>query len=838
MPVDGHLIRHAGKRWQRLSARVTAAAGITVALVTAGLAVTALPAYANVVSAAYTIGTPTGSVSGVSLAPTTVGEGEDTSFSLHFTASGALSGGSVSWVTITPSLALASVPTDIDLIDESGSGCIQTGTSGVGGAGSVAVTGITIELLAACSVSADSTLEVDFNADAPATTGTFDFTVTTSANTTPGTSNVVSIGTSGPAFQAASVAFGANTAYTINDIPVLNLSSSGDTLVLSSIPTLGTGYITFYGGTSGYSVTYTPSGGGTTADTVESVVLGPGNTSVTLTLADALVTGDTLSITATGTNPPVSTVAEADEIEVTPGNGTPEPTSSLTFGSSVTSVSVSPSVLSAGATATYAVTFRAASGVPTGGYIYLKEAAGPTNFSTATAVLVQDVTQSWHFVATASSLTAGSAAIPLQDAILASDSVVVTLQNVTNPPAAGTISDFSLSTSSDTVPAYAASYSIGSGESAGVTVSVNPSTAAAVATYSISGLVASGQLGAGSSTIAIDAPSGTVFPATAGYYSVADSTTPSGSGTVSTVTGGGSNDVTITVPATINSGDDLSITIEDAINPSVASSSYTVSLVGDVTGPAASSLPAFPSAGLSSPNGALVSFSGTVYVMAGGHAFGIPNPTDLTALKKVDHATTVDAPSGTTAPTKAPRVGTLLCTRPVNGSPTIYVLGTDGDLHGFSTPAQFVNDGYDPALVVTVPSLGGYTVGAPVGEEGAAANALSTSADGAIVQSAGAFYVFAGGRAFPVPNPATLTRIKKVDKAKPLSGSVSSAEKSATVADGAVLTAAAPVYVSYQGDLYEFNSMKQLDADGYAGSAAVPVPSAGTLTVFIHYSTS
>ena len=818
-------------------AKAAAAAGVSAGFLVASLASMAAPAYASVVSSAYTIGSPSGSVGSVTASPASVGAGAATSFTVKFTASGALSGSAASWVTITPSEALTSAPASVDLLDDSGSGCIQAGTAGTGGAGTSTVTGITVELGSSCSISAGNTVEVDFNANAPSGAGSFHFTVATSANTTPAASNDITIGSSGATLSAATVAFGANTTYSISNIHVLNLSSGQNTLTLAAVPTQGTEALTFYGGTSGYSVISTSSGGSTTADPVDNVALGTGDTSVTLTLGTSLADGDVLSITATGTNPAASTTAQADEIKVTPGNGTPQLTSPITFGSSVSSVTVSPSVLSAGATATYAVTFKATSGVASGGDIYLKETAGPTNFSSVTGILVEDNTQSWHFVASGATLASGSATIPLQDAIVGGDALVITLENVTNPPSAGTISDFAVTTSSDSVPAYASPYSIGSSSSAGVTVSVNPSTTAAVATYSISGLVASAPMAGGSSTIGVDAPSGTVFPANAGYYSVADSTTASGSGTATAVSGGGSNDVTITVPASINAGDHLSLTIEDAINPGLASSSYTISLLGEVTGPA-STLPAFPNSGLDYPNGAIVSFSGTLYVMAGGHAFGIPNPGDLAALRRVDHAAIVDAPSGAAPPARAPRVGTLMFSRPVNGNPTIYVVGTDGDLHGFATPAQFVGGGYDPALVVTVPSVGGITVGAPAGQEGAAANALSTSADGAIVSSAGAFYVFAGGHAFGIPNPATLERIRKFDKAKALSGSISPAQKSSTIADGVLLTGAGPVYVSYQGKLWPFKSMKQLDNDGYAGTAAVPVPSAGGITLVGHYSGS
>ena len=95
-----------------------------------------------------------------------------------------------------------------------------------------------------------------------------------------------------------------------------------------------------------------------------------------------------------------------------------------------------------------------------------------------------------------------------------------------------------------------------------------------------------------------------------------------------------------------------------------------------------------------------------------GNEFGSPSSKILAALQKVDHATVVVAASGTKAPSATPRQGTLLLTRPVNGAATIYVVGTDGELHGFVSPTQFKRTGYDAALVVTVPSLRGLKVGA------------------------------------------------------------------------------------------------------------------------------
>ncbi len=178
-------------------------------------------------------------------------------------------------------------------------------------------------------------------------------------------------------------------------------------------------------------------------------------------------------------------------------------------------------------------------------------------------------------------------------------------------------------------------------------------------------------------------------------YIIEDSTTSTGSGAVSTISGGGTSTVVLTVPHTINGGDTLSITIEDAFNPGAAGA-YAISLGGDVTGSSTGLV--FPGAGVAYPDGALLSFVGTLYVFAGGHAFGVPSPAAAAAVEAVDHAV-VSASPGTVPSTNAVP-GTLVV---VYNNPTIYVVGADGQLHGFATPGQFIRDGYDPADVITVP---------------------------------------------------------------------------------------------------------------------------------------
>lgn len=467
---------------------------------------TAVPAYADVVTSDYTIGTPSVGVTSVVASPASVVEDASTTFNVTLTASTGLSGTSDSYVTVTPSEDLASPPVNVDLV---GGSCIQSGTDGAGGTGLDAVNQLTVELGSSCSISAGQSVQVFFTADAPAGAGSFDFTVTTSANATLATSNTVTVGASAATLSAASYGFGANTTYTISDIPVTNLSTSTNTLLLTPEISGGTEVLTFYNGVPGYTVSYTPSGGSVIADLVEGVnVIG---NSVSLTLENAVSNGDTLNITASGTNPAANGATQSNAIEVQPGNGSAQLTSTIAFGNSITGLSVSPSTLVGGASATYTVGFRASTTAGIGGDILLSETTGPTNFSAVTGVDVRDTTLGWNYVGSAVTLSDGLAEIEVNDTINAGDAITVTLASVTNP-VTGTISDFKVSTTSDPVPAVAPPYTIGANGSAGVIVSVSPATASAIATYSISNLLASVAMTGGTSDITVDAPSGTVFP--------------------------------------------------------------------------------------------------------------------------------------------------------------------------------------------------------------------------------------------------------------------------------------------------------------------------------------
>jgi hypothetical protein len=423
-------------------------------------------------------------------------------------------------------------------------------------------------------------------------------------------------------------------------------------------------------------------------------------------------------------------------------------------------------------------------------------------------------------------------------AVAAQDTVSVSIVGITNPTSPATETTATLKTSGDVIATSVQSYSIvaASTTPASVTVSVTPTSPGVPATYTIGNFVAgSSGLTGGSGTISITAPANTIFPNVPSDYTITDATHSSGSGTVTAaVTGAPGNAITLTVPNTITAGDKLSITATDVSNP--ASGSYTLSVTSaNIT---AVSLTNFPVGSSSYPNGAIVNYNGFIVVFAGGRAFGAASPQQLQMVQNVDHATVLTAPAGAVAPTaNALRVGTLVV---VAGQAEIWVMGTDGALHGFASPTQLLQDGYDGADVITVPNLNGLTQSTTtVGAQGTAGNALATSSDGAIVNSSGTFYVFAGGHAQGIATPTQLAAVEAAEPwTTPLSGSVSSAAMTQSIASGVVVTINGGVYVSFGGSLYAFKSYSQLLADGYGGTPSIYLPNSGGLTIVTAYAGS
>jgi hypothetical protein len=800
----------------------------------------------------------------------------------------------------TPSALFAtstkgSTTTFIDIEDSAGSGngIVSTATAaGVGVAdistgyifsatvgngfltAASATTPLIIYLGGSGKVNAGDTLLLTFAATNPAA-GSYTFSLQTSANpayastTTP----VAIVSSSAPAAAFTSTpALGKGAVYTLSNLPAGATTSSVTIQACagSSPPAApctpgatangGTGGIFFSQVASSYTVVDT-----TRSTTIAVATALPVKNSgnyiggVTLTLSSPAASGDKLSVTATGINP---NSPETDYFGVSfggLGNGfaTAGP---VGFGETVLGVTVGVSNNAALATATYTIGYTVSStgAMPSGGTVTI-EAPGGTNFSSNSGAVIIDSTSGGTQAVSTAGLTLSSTkstddtlALPTSLALSGGDSVTVTIFNVTNP-AGGTFSGstgLSVTTTGDPLAAYnAVAYTISSSTlSSGATaVTVSPATPGALSSYTIGTFKAASALVAGVDTIEVKVagamPSGTELPGTA---TLSDSTTSAGSQTLTARSGAGTDDVVYNLSASVAAGDILSLTMATVVNPAggnyklelgadtVVSNSTTAGTEGLVTPE-----PNFPDANATYPNGALVNFGGAIYVFAGGHAFGVPSPTALAALQKVDKAVVQPAAPGASVPSGPPRAGTLVTTGPVNANWAIWVVGNDGQLHGFASPKQLFADGYDPALTVTVPTLGGITQGPTAGREGAAISALATSADGAIVATSGTYYVFAGGRAFGIPNLVKLAALRATDTATPLTGTLSANQVDAPVADGAILTVVGGgVYVTSGGNLFPFKSINQLVLDGYSGTPAVPVPSTGGLIVEFPYAGS
>ncbi len=831
----------------------------------------------------YTIGAPSGGVNNVTVTPTSATSGVSTTFTVTFVAVNALATGNT--VTIGTSTALPTAINNSTVALIAGS-CLQAGTTPTTVGTTSGVT-ITLNSSACPSIAAGTTVTVTFTATAP--TSSFNFTVATSTNATAVNTPTVTVASAPPTLAAGTLSAGQTTTYTITGAGAGN-ATGGSWSTLSPPATVleltSTGSaITFAQAnnpTASYTVTYTPSGGTAANDVVTAVTpinidgsaCTPSPTvvcaGVALTLTTAVSSGGTVNIVASGVNPIAPTVPVA--VFVTPASGTAAPfppsgfqemTNTVTFGSSVKSVTLAVSPLVAGASATYTVAFTAST--PTAvGATTITVSQPNTSFTGVSGVLVTDTTGGWHIVTNTPTKSASCPATTpfsgkpcliigpgdfLTNQIKAGDAVTVTIAGVSNP-AAGTYTNFAVTTSTDTVPANAPSFTTTAAGTAGVNVIVNPPTVGSLATYTVTGLFAASAITGGltANAITLTAPSGTLFPTAPSAYVITDSTTPSGSGTViytptvANANGGVNNSVTFVAPNSIVSGDVLTITITTVINPTAPSSGYQLTIFGPVT--AATGVGAFPKANQTYPNSALINFAGTIYVFAGGHAFGIPTPTVLNKIRAVNPAVVLNAAAGTVVPVVTARPGTLISTYAVNGNATIYVVGTDGELHGFSTPKQYKANGYDTAINTTVNTTGGMTIGSTIGVLGANGTALATSSDGAIIDSSGTFYTFGGGRALGIPTPARLALIQMHNTATVLTGTVTTTQKQASLVSGVLLSVGsttggfASVYVSFNGNAFPFKTQNQLKNDGYGGTPAVQAPNTGGLPVVLTYTGS
>jgi hypothetical protein len=834
--------------WRR-SKFVAGTLALTMGVLGAGLVATALPASATATTNTYTIGSLTGSVSNVTISPTSTtanapaGESEE----IYFEATASLT--TANTITVTSDEPLGAV-TGVQLIDAAGPCLYNAGTPPIVG------DTFTITLPANCTIAVGNTVQEDFTFG-PTVTGTTTFTVSTTNNGTASAVADLTVNSTPPTLSASSLTTGYNAAYTITDIGASGATggswatltgTANNAWIVLSVPALtatAAGFA-FYNGEAGYTVTVTPSGGSATSDALTGFNY-TSTTSVDLELTTDIASGSIVEVTAEGTNG--NTAGATQALTVTKENGTPaqavantltpagntETTNTVEFGSTVTAVSVTPSPILANASSNYTVSFTAGTtGTPAD--ICFSDANDGTVFTNITGALVTDTTGGWQYVVPApadiefahvgcGTSVYGVVLVLNGQTIKAGDAVTVLLAGVTNP-AAKTVSDFTVATSQDQLAATAAPYAITVSESAGITVTTSPATVGSLSTYTLSNIVVGSAGVLAGATVELDAANppttnpgaDTVFPNNNLDYVVTDTTTTTGSGTA-IATGflnGGTNNVTFEVPNALKAGDVLSLTVNDVINPTT-SGSYAILMTNPNLGTPSVVAPTFPTAATTYPDGGIVNFGGTYYLFAGGHAFGIPTLAVLTSLQVIDHAVVLTAATGATPPVTSPLLGTEII---VYNNPTIYVVGTSG-LNGFSTPAQFLGDGYDPADVITVPNFGGLSVGATVGSVGTGDNVVGTASNGAIIDSSGTFYVVAGGRACGIATLAQLGSVQAGDTATPLVGAVPSSWTTSTMENGTLVTVNSAVFEADGGDLFALKAPSQLAADGLGGTPSL-----------------
>jgi hypothetical protein len=326
---------------------------------------------------------------------------------------------------------------------------------------------------------------------------------------------------------------------------------------------------------------YTVNANSQGAIAASTVAVSNGGSTATVTTPTAVGNTTTVQVIITGVkNPPSGTYSvgvstSSDTSVVT--------TSSFTISSSVTAVTgPSPSNAAENVAATYTIGFTTsqygaltpgASKITIQAPMALPTALG-NYFVNGYAVTANPAGATFNGVANAQQTITVPAAMP---PVGPNAQVTVVIEDVTNPATAGNYT-ISISTSSDTSPSATPSFLIGTAVSA---VGNTPSTTAAGASNVVWAVTfktsATGALTAGTDTITITAPAGSVLPTTSASYvvsetvnntSVAATAAPNVSGTTAT----------ITVPAgsNISSSDTVTVTINGVTNPSVVTPANTI----------------------------------------------------------------------------------------------------------------------------------------------------------------------------------------------------------------------------------------------------------------------
>jgi hypothetical protein len=390
----------------------------------------------------------------------------------------------------------------------------------------------------------------------------------------------------------------------------------------------------------------------------------------------------------------------------------------------------------------------------------LDDPSGATIFPSSTAdYLIVDNTTSTGLEAVSSvNLANGrsSVTLGLSGPAAAGDFLTVYIVGVTNPTNGGSYS-LDVSTSESPTVASTLGYQIAAATSTTVTageatIELSSPSSSTSADYSIGGLEANAELAEGSATLELSGPLGTVFPSTAADYDIVDLSNSSATAAPVAVSGGGTDDVVLTLGANVPSGDLLDILASSVVNP--AAGNYTISVLGDVQATTST----VPSSAVPSPTATaaegywLVTKTGTVYGVGGaislgnvttstatGPAVGIASTPDGNGYWVVTADGTVrafgDAQSYGDLPGDDVKASDIVSIAPAANGQGYWLVGKDGGLFAFGD-AKFY--GSVPALGLHVsdvvgmtssPGGGGYLI---VGSDGGVFSFGSATFDGSL----------------------------------------------------------------------------------------------------------
>jgi Bacterial Ig-like domain (group 3) len=571
----------------------------------------------------YTIGN--GLVTGATAVSQPDTAGATANYTVGFTTPSALSGGSAT-ITLASSNGTVAFPGAANayfVVDNSHPSSGQSAAKVVLGGGGHSAT-ITLSQ----SVPAGTSLSVYvIGATNPSGPGSYSLEVWTSANPVP-TSTAdfqVVAAAAAPSFAptASPALVGGTSTYTIGAWKAASPVAAGGTIVFSSSAGAGASDNVGFPTTASYYKVNDLTAGTSAAPQSVNVAPAAGGRSgqqVTLTLSGAIAAGAELSVTVGGVRNPTSSQSDTVEAEA-PAGSTPA-SATLEIGTSVTAPTIALSEAGAGSKGVeYTVGFRPITALPAGGTITLMAPAG-TNFAGASATLVDSThvsssgsvaTGSAHVSASAGSTTDNVLSVSVPKAISAGDSLFLEVSGATNPPAGsygGSAGNFTVATSTDVLPAPVPSYTV-SGAAAPVLASVEvaPTTPQASASYVVGDLRATSDLVAGSATVTLDAPHGTVLPGAAVDYTVADLSGSRSSTHPESVSGGGTSSVTLRLADTIPSGSFVDVEAHGVVNPGPGT--YQLTLTGDLAAAVAPSTttPAPPTSPPASPRSTATSLS-------------------------------------------------------------------------------------------------------------------------------------------------------------------------------------------------------------------------------------